>query len=94
MRDFLASTLSPGRLHLSLRTLAANDNVPLEFAAVPRRVDGAASTRWPLLDRIGRRRLAATLEAGSRLVAGFRRSAGDASQNDAPAACCTAMAAR
>ncbi|HEY7610180.1 MAG TPA: hypothetical protein VIF14_13180 [Alphaproteobacteria bacterium] len=48
--------LSPGRLHLTLRTRAANDNVPLEATsrrspAAPRRAEANASTLWPLLRR-------------------------------------------
>jgi len=53
LRDPFVAFTSPGRLHLSLRTLAANDNVPLSATAPPRRADGGASTRWPLINRIG-----------------------------------------
>ena len=44
-RDPFASDIAPGRLHLSLRTLAANDNLPLDSAAAPT----SAGTRWPIL---------------------------------------------
>jgi hypothetical protein len=47
---FVAAT-SPGRLHLSLRTLAANDNVSLEATAPPPHADGGISTRWPVMPR-------------------------------------------
>jgi hypothetical protein len=50
-RDPFVAFASPGRMHLSLRTLAANDNVPLAATAPPRHADGGASTRWPLLAR-------------------------------------------
>ena len=52
-RDPFVAFASPGRVHLSLRTLAANDNVPLAATSPPRHADGGASTRWPLLNRIG-----------------------------------------
>ena len=54
-RDPFVASASPGRMHLSLRTLAANDNVPLAATQPPRHADGGASTRWPLLNRIGAR---------------------------------------
>lgn len=50
-REPFVAFASPGRLRLSLRTLAANDNVPLAATAPPRHADGGASTRWPLLSR-------------------------------------------
>lgn len=50
-RDPFVAFASPGRMHLSLRTLAANDNLPLAATAPPRHADGGASTRWPLLNR-------------------------------------------
>ena len=50
-RDPIVAFASPGRMHLSLRTLAANDNVPLAATSPPRHADGGASTRWPLLNR-------------------------------------------
>jgi hypothetical protein len=53
VRDPFVTGVSAGRMHLSLRTLAANDNVPLDASRPPRRADGGASTRWPLLNRIG-----------------------------------------
>jgi len=53
VRDPFVTGVSIGRMHLSLRTLAANDNVPLDATRPPRRADGGASTRWPLLNRSG-----------------------------------------
>ena len=44
---------SPGRMHLSLRTLAANDNVPTSAMSPPRHAGGGVSTRWPLINRLG-----------------------------------------
>jgi hypothetical protein len=61
LRDPFVAFGSPGRLHLSLRTLAANDNVPLGATAPPRRADGGASTRWPIVS--GAR--AAEVDAGA-----------------------------
>jgi hypothetical protein len=52
LRDPFVAFASPGRLHLSLRTAAANDNAPLDATAPPRRADGGASTRWPILSRL------------------------------------------
>jgi len=63
LRDPFVTDMSPGRLHLSLRTLAANDNVPLEATAPPRHAEGNVSTRWPILRRVGRRDFFAKLEA-------------------------------
>lgn len=60
-RDPIVAFGSPGRMHLSLRTLAANDNVPLAATAPPRHADGGASTRWPLISR----RDAPDFEAGA-----------------------------
>ncbi len=54
-RDYFVDFTSPGRLHLSLRTLTANDNVPLATTAPPRHADGSVSTRWPLLNRLDTR---------------------------------------
>ena len=51
MRNPFVTDLSPGRQNLALRTLAANDNIPLEATAPPLRADGNASTLWPLLRR-------------------------------------------
>lgn len=51
IKNPFVATASPGRLHLALRTLAANDNVSLEATVPPRHADGNASTRWPLLPR-------------------------------------------
>jgi hypothetical protein len=51
-RDPLITFASPGRLHLALRTLAANDNVPTSAMSPPRHADGAVSTRWPLINRL------------------------------------------
>ncbi len=62
-RDPFVTDVSPGRLHLSLRTLAANDNVPLEATAPPRHAGGDVSTRWPILRRVVRRHFFAKLEA-------------------------------
>ena len=52
MQDPFAAFASPGRVHLALRTLAANDNLPPAAMAPPRRADGGASTRWPLINRL------------------------------------------
>ena len=49
IRNPFAIDLSPGRLHLALRTLAANDNVPLDATSPPLRASASASTLWPLL---------------------------------------------
>jgi|SRR5690349_9237670 hypothetical protein len=49
IRNPFAIDLSPGRLHLTLRTLAANDNVPLDATSPPLRASASASTLWPLL---------------------------------------------
>ena len=54
-RDPFVAFASPGRMHLSLRTLAANDNVSPAATSPPRHADGGASTRWPLLNRLGAR---------------------------------------
>jgi hypothetical protein len=62
-RDPFVNDLSSGRMRLALRTLAANDNVPLEATAPPRQAEGGASTRWPILRRVGRRDFFAELEA-------------------------------
>jgi hypothetical protein len=51
-RDPFVAFASPGRMHLALRTLAANDNVPPAALAPPRHADGAVSTRWPLINRL------------------------------------------
>lgn len=51
-RDPFVAFASPGRMHLSLRTLAANDNVPTSAMSPPRHADGAVSTRWPLINRL------------------------------------------
>jgi hypothetical protein len=68
-RDPFVDFKSPGRLHLSLRTVAANDNVPLDATAPPRRADGGASTRWPILNTIGAsERAAAANERAERPV--------------------------
>jgi hypothetical protein len=53
--DPFVAFASPGRAHLSLRTLAANDNVPTEAMAPPRHADVGASTRWPLINRLDKR---------------------------------------
>ena len=53
--------IAPGRLHLSLRTLAANDNLPLEATSPPLHADGGASTRWPILRRAEKRNVFAKL---------------------------------
>ncbi len=45
------SEIAPGRLHLSLRTLAANDNVPLAAMTPPRHARDDASARWPIIAR-------------------------------------------
>ncbi len=52
MREPFVSFASPGRMHLALRTRAANDNVPPEAMSPPRRADGGASTRWSLINRL------------------------------------------
>ncbi|MFO0987516.1 MAG: hypothetical protein U1F37_09115 [Alphaproteobacteria bacterium] len=52
MREPFVSFASPGRMHLALRTRAANDNVPPEAMSPPRHADGGASTRWPLINRL------------------------------------------
>ena len=49
IRNPFAIDLSPGRLHLTLRTLAANDNVPLDATSPPLRASASASTLWPIL---------------------------------------------
>ena len=51
-REPFVAFVSPGRMHLSLRTQAANDNLPPAAMAPPRRADGGASTRWPLINRL------------------------------------------
>ena len=63
LRNPFVTDLSPGRMHLSLRTLAANDNAPHEAAAAPRHARADVSTRWPVLRRISRCDLFAKLEA-------------------------------
>jgi hypothetical protein len=76
-RNPFVSFASPGRVHLSLRTLVANDNAP-PAADPPRHADGGASTRWPLLARLRGRRIAlaaadADDDADVRLWASARR---------------------
>jgi len=63
---------APGRTHLSLRTLAANDNVPLAATAPPRHVAGNATTLWPIVAKVAGRwaeKLATDLKHGARLAA-------------------------
>lgn len=67
VRDPFVIGVSAGRMHLSLRTLAANDNVPLDTTRPPRRADGGASTRWPLLNKSGA--LAAALDESTSSLA-------------------------
>jgi hypothetical protein len=67
VRNPFATHIAPARMHLSLRTLAANDNVPLAATAPPRHADGSASTCWPIIARIGQYGLAATMGAISTL---------------------------
>ena len=53
-RDPFVSGLAPGRLHMSLRTLAANDNAPLpavRVEAAARSADGGAGTCWSMLKK-------------------------------------------
>lgn len=75
-RDPFVAFAVPGRVHLSLRTLAANDNVPLAATAAPRHADGGASTRWPLLSRCHARSevfgASAANETGTRSVRKLR----------------------
>jgi hypothetical protein len=76
-QDPFVSFATPGRVHLALRTLVANDNAPLA-ANPPRHADGGASTRWPLLARFCGRRVAlaavdANDDADVRLRASARR---------------------
>jgi hypothetical protein len=54
-RDSFVAFAAPGRMHISLRTLAANDNVATAAMAPPRRADGGASMRWPLINRLDMR---------------------------------------
>ena len=51
-QDPFVAFASPGRMHLALRTLAANDNVSASAMSAPRHVDGGVSTRWPLINRL------------------------------------------
>jgi hypothetical protein len=71
LRDPFVVFTSPGRLNLSLRTLAANDNAPLAATAPPRHADGSVSTRWPLLNRLDSR----TEEFGPHAANEFARRA-------------------
>ena len=67
VRDPFVTGVSSGRMHLSLRTLAANDNVPLGATQPPRRADVGVSTRWPLLNHSGA--LAAALDESTSSLA-------------------------
>lgn len=72
-RDPFVAFASPGRMHLSLRTLAANDNVPTSAMSPPRHADGAVSTRWPLINRLDVR--ASTASGGANDHDAVRRRA-------------------
>jgi hypothetical protein len=63
LRNPYVTDVSPGRLHLALRTQAANDNVPLALTSPPSTASGGASTRWPILRRVSACRFFARLEA-------------------------------
>ncbi len=64
-RDPFVAFASLGRMHLSLRTLAANDNLPTSAMSPPRHADGAVSTRWPLINRLNLRAENASVQAAN-----------------------------
>lgn len=58
IRSILVSPdLAQGRTLLSLRTLAANENAPLEAISPLRRPDSGADRSWPALKRASIRQI-------------------------------------